>query len=489
MSDTTRSTAQGAREDTGFLGQPRVLANLFGVELWERFSFYGMQGILLIYLYFAVTDGGLGVDRGTATGIVGAYGGAVYLSTILGAWLADRVLGPERTLFASAVVVMAGHVALAVLPGLVGVAVGLVLVALGSGGVKANATSLVGSLYDEHDERRDAGFSLFYMGINIGALVGPLLTGVLQQEAGFHVGFGLAAVGMAAGLVQYAIGRRRLPAATAVVPHPLAPHERVRWAVAGVVALVVVAALLASGVVTAERLPDVVIWLTVVAAAAYFVVMLADRTLSTVERSRVWAMLPLFVASAVFWSLYQQQFTVVTIFADERLDRSLLGWTMPISWVQSINPVFIIVLAGAFAALWTRLGDRAPSTPVKFGLATLVMGLAFWLFLLVPAGQNTVPVLALAGILLAFTVAELLLSPVGLSVATKLAPAKFRTQMVALFFLSVALGSAMAGELGGYYSTQDEGAYFGWVGGAAVLTGVVVLAVARPVRRLMAGVR
>ena len=201
MSATSPSRPAPAAEKT-FFGQPRPLANLFGVEMWERFSFYGMQGILLIYLYYAVADGGLGVDRGVAAGIVGAYGGGVYLSTILGAWLADRILGAERTLFWSAVVVMAGHIALALVPGLAGVGIGLVLVALGSGGVKANATSLVGSLYDEHDERRDAGFSLFYMGINLGALVGPLLTGLLQKEWVDHFACGLAAVGLAAGLTQ-----------------------------------------------------------------------------------------------------------------------------------------------------------------------------------------------------------------------------------------------------------------------------------------------
>ena len=222
MSDTRHSTPD-TRSDTRFLGQPGVLANLFGVELWERFSFYGMQGILLIYLYYSAAQGGLGIDEGTATGIVGAYGGAVYLSTILGAWLADRLIGPERTLFYSAICVMAGHIALALLPGLSGVGVGLVLIALGSGGVKANATSLVGSLYDEHDNRRDAGFSLFYMGINIGALIGPLLTGLLQQEAGFHWGFGAAAVGMALGLAQYAAFRGRLPEETHRVADPLPP--------------------------------------------------------------------------------------------------------------------------------------------------------------------------------------------------------------------------------------------------------------------------
>src|SRR4051795_4839240 len=202
--------ATAPRREKTFFGQPRALANLFGVELWERFSFYGMQGILLIYLYYSVAEGGLGISQKTATSIVGAYGGLGYLSTVLGAWLAGRVWSSERVLFGSAIVVMCGHLALALLPGLLGVGIGLVLIAFGSGGVKANATSLVGTLYGEGDTRRDAGFALFYLGINLGALVGPLATGLVQKEVGFHYGFGLAAIGMAIGLVQYSIGRRRM---------------------------------------------------------------------------------------------------------------------------------------------------------------------------------------------------------------------------------------------------------------------------------------
>jgi POT family proton-dependent oligopeptide transporter len=488
---TTRATADRTvpdRRDTGFFGQPTVLANLFGVELWERFSFYGMQGILLIYLYFSAAKGGLGIDQGTAAGIVGAYGGSVYLATILGAWFADRLIGPERTLFYSAVVVMLGHVSLSLLPGIPGVGAGLVLIALGSGGVKANATSLVGSLYDEHDERRDAGFSLFYMGINIGALVGPLLTGLLQKDWGFHAGFGLAAIGMAAGLVQYTLGRHKLPESTHTVPNPLPRRALARYGAGALGVVVMVVVLCVSGVITADRLSNIVIWVSVVAAAGLFILMLTDRQVRGDEQRRVWAMLPLFVCSAVFWSLYQQQFTVVTIYSDERLDRNLFGWEMPISWVQSINPVFIIVLAGVFASLWTRLGDRAPRTPVKFGLATTLMGIAFLMFLLMPSGKNSVPLLGLALILLVFTIAELLISPVGLSVSTRLAPARYTTQMVALFFLSIALGTAMSGKLAGYYHPDNETPFFLWVGGAAIVTGLLMLAVARPVRRLMAGV-
>ncbi|KRF21188.1 MFS transporter [Nocardioides sp. Soil797] len=485
----SESTTETRPDDTGFFGQPRVLANLFGVELWERFSFYGMQGILLIYLYFGAADGGLGIDKGTATGIVGAYGGAVYLSTILGAWLADRVLGPERTLFHSAVVVMAGHIALALVPGLAGVGIGLVMIALGSGGVKANATSLVGSLYDEHDERRDGGFSLFYMGINIGALIGPLLTGVLQKEWGFHFGFALAAIGMAAGLVQYSIGRSRLPAETHHVPNPLPAGQRTAYVVGLVVVVALVAVLARVGVITADRLANIVIGVAVGASVGLFAMMLLDRQVRGTERHRVLAMIPLFVCSAVFWSLYQQQFTVITIYADERLNRNLFGWEMPISWVQSINPVFIIILAGVFATLWTRLGERAPSTPVKFAFSTILMGVAFFLFLAMPSGEHSVPLVGLSAILFVFTVAELLISPVGLSVATKLAPAKYHTQMVALFFLSVALGTAMAGELAGYYDSGDEQPFFLWIGLASVGTGVLLLALSRPIRSLMSGVR
>jgi len=268
------------RREKTFFGQPRALANLFGVELWERFSFYGMQGILLIYLYYSVAEGGLGISQKTATSIVGAYGGLVYLSTILGAWLADRVWSSERVLFGSAIVVMCGHLALALLPGLLGVGIGLVLIAFGSGGVKANATSLVGSLYAEDDDRRDAGFSLFYLGINVGALLGPLLTGLLQSTLGFHWGFALAAVGMAIGLIQYSFGRKRLTGQAREVPNPLPPARRPLVIGIAVAAVVVVAVLALTGVLSADRLATIVVVLSATASVAYFVIILSSRAIS-----------------------------------------------------------------------------------------------------------------------------------------------------------------------------------------------------------------
>jgi POT family proton-dependent oligopeptide transporter len=237
-------------------------------------------------------------------------------------------------------------------------------------------------------------------------------------------------------------------------------------------ALVVVLTLV--GVITAGRLSDIVVWVSVICAVIYFVVILSSKHITDVERRRVYAFIPLFIASAVFWSLYQQQFTVVTIYSDKRLDRHLFGWEMPVSWVQSINPIFIIVLAGVFAAMWTKLGDRQPSTPLKFALGTISIGVSFLLFIpMAGGGANSAPLLGLVGVLLFFTISELLLSPVGLSLSTKLAPAKFHTQMVALFFLSIALGTALSGLLSGYYDAQHEVPYFLVLGVAAIVVGGV----------------
>lgn len=492
MAESASSTSPSSPVQTGrtFFGHPWALANLFGVEMWERFSFYGMQGILLLYLYYSVDQGGLGIDKGVASGIVGAYGGTVYLCTVLGAWLADRLFGSERVLFWSAVVIMAGHISLGVIPGFTGVGIGLALVAVGSGGLKANVSSVVGTLYAPDDVRRDAGFSLFYLGVNLGAFFGPILTGLTQSIAGFHWGFGLAALGMAIGLVQYTFGRGSIPEAARVAPNPLA-RQRYGTAIGiGVAGIVVIVALVLTGVIRVETLSQTVIVATVIAAVGLFALLLSSKRVDATERSRVLAFIPLFLTSVAFWSLYQQQFTVVTFYADTQLNRHVLDWVFPVTWVQAINPIFIITLSGAFAALWGRLGNRQPSTPVKFGLATVIMGVAFWLFLpFAGGGPNSTPVVALVGILFVFTVAELLLSPIGLSASTKLAPKAYRTQMVALFFLSSALGTTIAGTLGEYYTQVPENLYFGILGAIAVVLGILVLVGAPTVLKLMRGVR
>lgn len=476
-------------KDTRFFGHPRGLANLFGVEMWERFSFYGMQAILLYYLYYSTGQGALGLEEATATSIVGAYGGLVYLSTIVGAWIADRLLGSERVLFYSAVLIMFGHLSLAVIPGFTGVGVGLGAIALGSGGLKANATSLVGSLYAEADERRDGGFTIFYMGVNIGALVGPLLTGLAWKQLGFHFGFGLAAIGMAVGLILYSFGRKNLGEDVNLVPNPL-PASRRPLLVGGVAVVIAgIVVLVLTGVITAANLSDLTVVVVLAAATVYFVVILSSRRITTVERRRVFSFIPMFVASFAFFSIFQQQFTAVAIYFAERVDRTFFGWEVPEAWLNAINPIFIIVLAPVVASIWVKLGPRQPSTPIKFSLGTIAIGVGSLLFLPMAGGTgNTTPFFMLVVILFVFTVGELMLSPVGLSLSTKLAPAKFRTQMVALNYLSVALGTAMAGSLAGFYTGKNDFAYFGTVGGIAVLLGLLLAAASPFIRRLMSGV-
>lgn len=474
----------------GFFGHPRGLATLFGIEIWERFSFYGMQAILTYYLYFSVTDGGLQLPQASATSLVGAYGGIVYLAAMLGAWVADRLLGTERTVFYSGVLIMIGHLCLAVVPGLAGVALGLACVGLGSGALKANTTSLLGSLYTPTDTRRDAGFSIFYMGVNIGALIGPLLTGLTQSRLGFHFGFGLAAIGMALGLIQYVLGRRSVTTEVSRhVPNPLPRSLAPRAALIGVGGLVVIVLAFVIGLVTLANLATVVTGVIAVASIALFVIILSSHKIDSTERSRVFAFIPLFVASFAFFALFQQIFTVIAIYAEQRVDLDIGGFSVPPAWAQSVDPVGILIFAPIFAALWTKLGDRQPSTPTKFALGLAGMGVCFLLFLPMAGGSGrTSPALAVAAILLLFAVAELMLSPIGLSVSTKLAPNAFQTQMVALNYLSVAAGTSTAGALAGFYSPDREFAYFGIIGGVAIGIAVLLAIAGRWVRTMMRGV-
>ena len=483
---TTQSPQETAEKT--FFGHPRMLFNLFSVEMWERFSFYGMQGILAYYMYFEVSKGGLGLDQGLSLSLVGAYGGTVYLSTIFGAWIADRLLGSEKVLFYTGITIMLGHIALAALPGVVGLTIGLLLVALGSGGLKATASSLVGSLYTEKDPRRDAGFSIFYMGVNIGALVGPLLTGLLQTRLGFHYGFGLAAIGMALGLTIYAFGRKNLPEETHHVTDPLPPKQRLRYGIGALIGLAVVVVLLSTGLVHADNLATMIAVIVIISSIIYFVVILSSKNVNAIERRRVTAFIPLYIASAAFWALFQQQFTFIAVYSEQRLDRNLFGWEMPASWSQSINPVFIIIFAAVFAAIWTKMGDKQPSTALKFSGALIIMGIAFLVFIPLNSLEKT-PLLALAGILFLFTMAELLLSPIGLSVATKLAPVVFTTQMVALFYLSVSLGTTLAGILAGFYTEGNEVPYFATLGGTAIVLGLALMLAVKPIKNLMSGVK
>lgn len=474
--------------DTSFFGHPRMLANLFSVELWERFSFYGMQAIMLYYLYYSVADGGLGLNETAAAGVMGAYGGMVYLLAILGGFLGDRVLGPERTLFYSAILIMAGHIALALIPGVAGVVVGLVMVAIGSGCLKTNSSVLVGSLYDQKDPRRDGGFTIFYMGVNIGALLGPLLTGILQKEWGFHFGFGLAAIGMAIGLIQYSLTRKHLPAEVHQLSDPLVGNEKMKYSLLGVAIVLAVAVLVFTGLINPDNLATWVLSLVAIFAVVLFALLLTSKKTTAEEHSRVVSFIPMFFGNIMFFALFQQQFSVIAIYSESRTNWHFLGRDWPEAWVNSINPVFILIFGAIFTAMWTKLGDRQPTTPQKFSMALILIGGAFLIFL-TQAGNMNVSVGWLVLILLICTLGELSISPVGMSLVSRLAPTAHRVYMMSLYFCSISMGTVLAGWLAQFYSPETEVPYFLTMGGASIAVGVILFALNKWVLKKMVGIR
>lgn len=477
--ELVQNPAESGKEKT-FMGQPWGLANLFGIEMWERFSFYGMQAILAFYMYYETTRGGLGLDKGAATSIVGAYGGLVYMAALAASLIADRVLGSERTLFYSAILVMIGHISLAVIRGVPGLAVGLVSIALGSGGVKTNAQVVLGQLYAKDDPRRDAGFSIFYMGVNIGALFGPLLTGWIWGMKGFHWGFGLAAIGMAAGLIQYIMMRKTTIAdAGHDIPNPLPKKQYPKWIGITVAVAVVSVALVATGIVPIESLSTVVTIIAFVAAVVLWWQMYSSPLTTKSEKSRLIGFIPMFISGVLFFGIFQQQFTVLAIYSDIRLNREIFGWEMSPAWINSINPIFIITFSMVFAAIWSKLGDRQWSTPVKFGVANIIIGIS--LFFFIPfsgGGENSTPLWAIIWILFLFTMGELMLSPVGNALATKVAPAAFPSRMMAVWLMAIAMGTSLAGTLAGFYNYEDaaaENTFFITLGVASVVLGLILL--------------
>jgi POT family proton-dependent oligopeptide transporter len=487
------TSATEARRERRFLGHPRGLATLFMTEMWERFSFYGMRSILVLFLAASAADGGLGLRGGTAKALVGVYSAMVYLVTLPGGWISDRVLGPRLAVLYGGVVIMLGHVALAIPGGAAFVYLGLTLIIAGTGLLKPNIATLVGHLYgQDEDARRDAGFSIFYMGINLGAFLAPLVVGTLGQKVSWHLGFGTAAAGMALGLIQYVLGRGHLR--DGGPPRRLTPEERrhLRTAVsagcAAVVAVVLLA--LATGTLTLDNVTWALAVIPLCVAVAYFAFMFfGSHEITPDERARLRAYVWLFVAASVFWMVYDQAATELSTFAQNKTDLSVGGWEMPSSWLQAINPIMVIVLAPVFAALWVRTGSRL-STPLKFSVAMVLVGLSFvvMMFAAAEAAHGVkVSVLWLVVTYLVQTTGELCLSPVGLSVTTKLAPRAFASQMIGLWYLAVAVGDAVGGQMTRLAGTVlSEPVYFLVLGLIAVATGGALAAGIRPLRVMMA---
>lgn len=455
MSTTTASPRPGregpSAEDRGFLGHPAGLGTLFSVELWERFSYYGMRAILAYYLYDAIAHGGLGIEKPTAQAIVAAYGAGVYLLSVVGGWMADRLLGPFRAVLWGGVVIMSGHVCLAV-PAATFSWLGIALIALGTGLLKPNIATIVGQLYDTDDRRRDSGFTIFYMAVNIGSLVSPLLVGWVKGQWGYHAGFSVAAFGMGLALLGLLFWQRNLRGAGRAVPNPLQAGEKGR---AGLLALGVVALVVGLYLVMSlftglglDAVINTITLLSIATSIGYFVMMFRSPAVDARERSHLAAYLPMWLGAVLFFMIFEQAAGKLATFAADRTAISSFGpiHITPESF-QSINPLTVVLLAPVFAAIWTRRSGRFPSTAVKFALGVLIAGASFLLMGLYSSSWDTgAPMWALASVFIVQTLGELCISPVGLSTTTKLAPTAFGSQAMAVWYLASATGQSIAAQ-------------------------------------------
>jgi POT family proton-dependent oligopeptide transporter len=450
VTSTPAPAATGHRDTAGWGGHPRGLSTLFFTEMWERFAYYGMRALLILYMTAAVTRGGLGFDTPHAAAIYGWYTFSVYALAIPGGWIADRFLGQYRSVLVGGIIIALGQFSLALAP-LPFFYSGLILIAIGTGLLKPNVSTMVGSLYEEEDIRRDAGFSIFYMGINVGAMISPLVAGTLGQRVSWHLGFAVGGVGMTIGLIQYTLGKRRLMPALERLEARQPDPAKAR--VGG------------AGGFTAEE------WKRIAAIGVFF------------------------VFSMLFWAAFEQAGSSLNLFADRYTRLSVFGFSFPSTWFQSLNSFFMVFgLAIFFSWLWVRLGRHEPSSAGKFAYGLLFVGLGF--LLLVPAsiiaqsGGRTVLVspMWLTGVYLLHTIGELCLSPVGLSLMTKLAPRRIVGLMMGVWFLSTATGNKVGGWVAGFFDTLPLPLLFAAVAGTTIGSAVVLVLLIRPVRKLMGGV-
>jgi proton-dependent oligopeptide transporter, POT family len=423
---------------------------LFFTEMWERFSYYGMRAFLILYMTAPATAGGLGFADADAASIYGTYTGSVWGAAILGGLVADRFLGQYRSVLIGGIIIAAGHFTLA-FKALPFFYTGLALIVVGTGLLKPNVSTLVGSLYESGDSRRDAGFSIFYMGINLGAFIGPLIAGWLAQRVDWHLGFACAGVGMILGLTQYVLGKKRLQAAL----------DRL------------------------EKKPRVA-----PASRSASAPSSGGLGFTAGEWKRMGAIVIFFLVAVLFWGAYEQAGSTLNLFADRYTRLEVLGFAFPSSWFQSVQPIFVILLAPMFAWLWVRLGRREPSVPAKFAIGVFFMALAF--LILVPAGamaqSGTGVRISPWWLFWSYAISELgelCLSPVGLSAVTKLAPVRIVGVMMGVWFLSNAFGNKLAGWAAGFFSTMPLDTLFSVVAGVLLVAAVVMFALVKPVRRLM----
>ncbi len=479
------------------LGQPRGLFTLFFTEMWERFTYYGMRAMLVLFMVDAVRHGGLGIDDQSANAIYGLYLAIGYLLSLLGGYVSDRLIGQQRAVLAGGVLIMSGNALL--VSGITAVFFsGMLIAAFGVGLLKPNISAIVAQLYPEGGSRRDAGFSIFYMGINLGSFFGSTLVPLCGARYGWHVGFALPAIGMALGIAQFVWTRRYLGARGLALA---TDARRGSWlpVILLVLAVLATAVLQISGAIhlNPKLLAVAVSWAITLLAVAYFAYLLLFAGLTAVERRRVYVMIALFVGCAVFWAGFEQTGASLNLFADRYTDRMIFGHELPAGVLQGVNPLLIVIFAPVLASVWLALGRRGRdlSAPGKFALGLLFMGAGFLVMFLasqyVLRGEKVLPTWLICTFLL-HTLGELCLSPVGLSSMTKLAPARFVGQVMGVWFMALALGTNLAGQLSGDYDASDLQSLpalftkiFWWGAGS----GLIMLLLTPFLKRLMPGVR
>ena len=494
----------------GFFGQPRGLSTLFFTEMWERFSYYGIRPLLILFMTAALAEGGFGFPRLQASAIVGIYAASVYLMSLPGGWIADRLLGLRRAILTGAFLIASGHLSIGI-SGLLGGKVlfflGLVLIVLGTGLLKPNISAIVGDLYPEGGARRDAGFSIFYMGINSGSFLGQIVTGALGERVGWHWGFGAAGVGMLIGLLVFGIRASKtlgnIGLETTKHPDPVVQAKQIRNAKLGIAvglsALALVIILAATGAITLDpqAIGRSMTYVLVGLGVAYFGYVFTAGGLTSDERKRTVVILVLFVFSAIFWSAFEQAPTSLNLFARDFTDRQLGGFTIPATWFQSVNSLFIIIMAPVFALIWSGLakGGLNLSSPSKFAIGLFATGAAFllmWIASNIIVGSGgTVKVSPwwLVSSYFLQTVGELSISPVGLSSMTKLSPRRYVGQMMGVWFLATALGNLIAGLVGGSVNPEnlaETPKLFMLTTSSLVVAGVVLALLIVPIRNMMA---
>lgn len=496
-----------------FFGHPRGLSTLFFAEMWERFSFYGLRSLMTLFMPLAIAKGGLGFSDARTGMVIAIYTSMAYLVNFPGGWIADKLLGLRRAVLCGGIIIMCGHICLA-FHGVGYFFSGLALVVAGTGLLKPNMTSMVGQLYPPGDARRDAGFSLYYMGINIGALLAPLVCGTLAQSVRFreyldragidpqrswHFGFGAAAVGMFFGLLQYVLGGRYLGEAGLRSATPPSPEERARVrktvlaasiVLIAVVVPVVVGEILGWFEITVKGLNILLGVVLVVVPIAYFGFSLTRGTFSPEEKRRLGVVATLFVFSTIFFTGLEQGGGTMNLFGDRHVRHELFGREFPSLWLQFLNPFWVISLSPVFAWLWVRLGKRDPSSPAKFSIGLCISGITFMVMSYAARLSESGPVSPfwLVAVFLGIVLAELCISPVGLSMVTRLVPDRATGQIMGIWFVGNALANFLAGQSVVLTTRLTQARLFGMLAAVSLIASLVLAALVRPIRRLMAGV-